>query len=378
MDGKKPYIIAMIIQVIYTGMFVINKAALDHGMNSYIFIFYRQALASLFLLPIAVLLERKNARSMSFLLLTKLFVCALIGITATMNLYNVGLMLTSPTVSSATGNSIIVFTFCLAWLLRMEEVKLRSRSGIAKLAGVALSIAGVLVIALYTGPLLSPLNHHSAFRGATISSTAVHHPSRAVWIKGVFLAVLGVLSWSLWIVLQAAVLKEFPNKLLVTVTQSVFSVGQSFVVAVIAERDFSKWKLRPDIGLLAIGYSGLVVFGVSYYLQAWCVEMKGPVFLAAWAPVGLILTIFCSSFFLGDMVPLGSVIGGILLSGGLYSVLWAKSKDTNKNISPSNIEVIATNGASQGELMHNGPEEKKNKHWEEDGHATSAPIVGEV
>lgn len=59
-------------------------------------------------------------------------------------------------------------------------------------------------------------------------------------------------------------------------------------------------------------------------------------------------------------------------------MLWAKSKDTNKNISPSNIEVIATNGASQGELMHNGPEEKKNKHWEEDGHATSAPIVGEV
>nr|CAB3486802.1 unnamed protein product [Digitaria exilis] len=251
-------------------MFVINKAALDHGMNSYIFIFYRQALASLFLLPIAVLLER---------------------ITATMNLYNVGLMLTSPTVSSATGNSIIVFTFCLAWLLRMEEVKLRSRSGIAKLAGVALSIAGVLVIALYTGPLLSPLNHHSAFRGATISSTAVHHPSRAVWIKG------------------AAVLKEFPNKLLVTVTQSVFSVGQSFVVAVIAERDFSKWKLRPDIGLLAIGYSGLVVFGVSYYLQAWCVEMKGPVFLAAWAPVGLILTIFCSSFFLGDMRALGQKQG---------------------------------------------------------------------
>lgn len=58
MAGKQPYIIAIIIQVIYTGMFVINKAALDHGMNSYVFIFYRQGLASLFLLPIAVLLER--------------------------------------------------------------------------------------------------------------------------------------------------------------------------------------------------------------------------------------------------------------------------------------------------------------------------------
>ncbi|OEL16840.1 hypothetical protein BAE44_0022141 [Dichanthelium oligosanthes] len=39
-------------------MFVVNKAALDHGMNSFVFIFYRQAAASLFLLPIAVLLVR--------------------------------------------------------------------------------------------------------------------------------------------------------------------------------------------------------------------------------------------------------------------------------------------------------------------------------
>lgn len=58
MDEKKPYIIAIIIQVIYTGMFVINKAALDHGMNSFVFIFYRQGAASLLLLPIAVLFER--------------------------------------------------------------------------------------------------------------------------------------------------------------------------------------------------------------------------------------------------------------------------------------------------------------------------------
>lgn len=55
-------------------------------------------------------------------------------------------------------------------------------------------------------------------------------------------------------------LKEFPNKILVTVTQSVFSVLQSFVVAVIAERDFSKWKLRADIGLLAIAYSVIILY----------------------------------------------------------------------------------------------------------------------
>ena len=47
-------------------------------------------------------------------------------------------------------------------------------------------------------------------------------------------------------------LKEFPNKMLVMVTQSLFSVVQSFLAVVVAERDFSMWKLRTDIGLLAI------------------------------------------------------------------------------------------------------------------------------
>nr|CAB3486801.1 unnamed protein product [Digitaria exilis] len=340
MDGKKPYIIAIIIQVIYTGMFVVNKAALDHGMNSFVFIFYRQGAASLLLLPIAVILER---------------------ITISLNLYNVGLKLTTATVASATTNSLPVITFCLALLLRMEDLKLRSRSGIAKLAGVALCLAGVLVISFYSGPFLSPVNHHRAFSAGThASTTTADSASRSTWIKGTFMAVLAVIAWSVWIVLQAAVLKEFPNKMLVTVTQCVFSVVQSFVVAVVAERDFSKWKLRPDIGLLAIAYSGLLVFGVSYYLQAWCVEMKGPVFLAAWAPLGFILTIFCSSFFLGEMVHLGSV-------------LWGKSKEKTKN-----IEVIVSNGASQDELVHMGVEEKEKKNSEEERDVSSAFVAGQV
>jgi hypothetical protein len=44
--------------VIYTGNVVISKAALDHGLINFVFLFYRQAAASLFLLPIAVLVER--------------------------------------------------------------------------------------------------------------------------------------------------------------------------------------------------------------------------------------------------------------------------------------------------------------------------------
>jgi hypothetical protein len=89
----------------------------------------------------------------------------------------------------------------------MEEVKLRSPSGIAKLTGVALCLAGVLVIALYAGELLSAVNHHHAFAAAptrAASATAAKTLMGAAWIKGTFVAVLGALAWSLWLILQVS------------------------------------------------------------------------------------------------------------------------------------------------------------------------------
>ena len=89
----------------------------------------------------------------------------------------------------------------------MEEVKLRSPSGVAKLTGVGLCLAGVLVIALYSGELLSPVNHHRAYGATThghASATAAKTLMGAAWIKGTFVAVLAVLAWSMSLVLQVS------------------------------------------------------------------------------------------------------------------------------------------------------------------------------
>lgn len=170
------------------------------------------------------------------------------------------LKFTSATVASATTNAMPVVTFCFALLLKMEVVKLRSSSGIAKLAGVSLCLAGVFVIAFYVGPALSPVNCHHAFAAshASASTSSARSRSRMVWIKGTFLMVFANMAWSLWIVLQGKLLQEYPNKMLLTVTQCVFSTAQSFVVAVVAERDFSKWSLRFDISLLAVLYNVII------------------------------------------------------------------------------------------------------------------------
>ncbi|VAI53325.1 unnamed protein product [Triticum turgidum subsp. durum] len=342
--GKKVYIVAMVIRVIYTGMYVVSKAAFDGGMNTFVFIFYRQAAASLLLLPLAILLERRNAPPMSLWLFTKIFMYALLGNTVSMNLHNMSLKYTSATVASATSNSIPVFTFLFAVLLYYEAIKLRTASGAAKLAGVALCVAGVLVIALYAGPPLNPLNHHRAFAAAMAGG------KQGDWMEGTFLMLLANLTWSLWIVLQARLLTEYPNKLLAATLQCLLSTPQSLALAA-AVTAFGKdmsvaWRLRLDVGLVAVAYSGFVVTGVSFYLQAWCIERRGPVFLAMTNPVGLVLTMFCSSFFLGEVVHLGSVLGGALLVAGLYRVLLGKSKEHQQSPPPLPPRLAPASAAS--------------------------------
>ncbi|CAM0957681.1 unnamed protein product [Alopecurus aequalis] len=305
--GKKAYVVAIVIQVIYT----------------FVFMIYCQAAATLLLLPLAILLERRNAPPMSLWLFTKIFMYALLGSTVSTNLHNLSLKYASATVASATSNSIPAITFLFAVLLHLEAVNLRASSGAAKLAGVTLCVAGVLVIALYSGPPLSPLNHHRAFAGHAHADGN----KQGQWMKGTFLMLLANVTWSLWMVLQARLLMEYPNMLLATSLQCLLSTAQSLALAAAATGGRKDaWRLRLDVGLVAVAYSGFVVTGVSFYLQAWCIERRGPVFLAMSNPLGLLLTVFCSYFFLGDVVHLGSVLGGALLVAGLYSVLWGKGK----------------------------------------------------
>ncbi|CAN6195453.1 unnamed protein product [Urochloa humidicola] len=240
--SKKAYLIAIIVQLIYTGLSVLSKAAFNDGMSIFVFNFYRQATGSLLLLPLALLFQRKNMLSMPLVLLLKLFLCALFGNTVSLNMYNISLKLTSATLVAALGNAVPATTLCLALLLRMEVVDLRSSSGIAKVRGTALSLAGVMVMAFYAGPALSPVIHHRFFAGNATGSSVHASTSMAAWITGTFLMIINNMAFAVSAVWQARILKEFHNRMLVAVSLCVFSALQSLVVAVVAERDFSRWR----------------------------------------------------------------------------------------------------------------------------------------
>ncbi|MQL93091.1 hypothetical protein Taro_025725 [Colocasia esculenta] len=63
----------------------------------------------------------RSALPLSFMVLFKIFLLSLVGITLSVDLYNVGLDYTSANVASATSNTVPVITFFLALVLRIKD-----------------------------------------------------------------------------------------------------------------------------------------------------------------------------------------------------------------------------------------------------------------
>lgn len=331
MGEKKPYLAVLLVQSIYGGMFMLSKAAFNGGMNNYVFVFYRQAAATLFLAPFAFYFEWKNRPTLSFVTFCKIFFLSLFGISLCLDIFGIGIVYASATLAAAISNCLPVVTFFLALLLRMEVLKLRSVSGIAKIVGIIACIAGAITLALYKGPHFNLLCPHHLFESHYSHGIVSHAPSSQTRIKGCFLLFVSNILWGLWLVFQGRVLKDYPSKLLFITLQCFLSTIQLFAIAIGFERNPREWELGWNVRLLAVAYCGIVVTGVTFYLQAWIIEKKGPVFLAMSTPVNLVFTMFFSAILLCEIITLGSVLGGLMLVAGLYSVLWGKSKEEKMN-----------------------------------------------
>lgn len=57
-DKLKPYFLMVFLQFGSAGMYIISTATLNHGMNRYVLIVYRNAIAAVVFAPFALILER--------------------------------------------------------------------------------------------------------------------------------------------------------------------------------------------------------------------------------------------------------------------------------------------------------------------------------
>ncbi|KAL0761642.1 hypothetical protein Bca101_077792 [Brassica carinata] len=247
------------------GLNILFKAATSKGLNSYSFLGYSYLLASLLLSPSHLFSNRsRSLPPLSFSILSKIGLLGLVG---------------------------------------MEKVRLKERSSVAKVMGTILSLVGALVVVLYHGPRLfivssAPnLNFHQL--SPSLSS------SNSDWIIGGCLLTIRDIFVSVSFVLQAHIMSEYPAAFTVSFFYTLFvSIITSLTGLVVERNNPSVWIIRFDITLICILAMGIFT-PVYYVIRSWTVRYKGPLYLAIFKPLSILIAVIMSATFLGDSLYLG-------------------------------------------------------------------------
>ncbi|XP_014508048.1 WAT1-related protein At5g40240 [Vigna radiata var. radiata] len=320
-----PFAAMIMVECLDVGLSTLGKAAMERGMNHFVFVVYSNALATLILFPLSFLINRTTRAPLSFALLCKFFLLGTLGITVMQNCVFTAIDYSSPTLGSAMNNLTPAITFVLAVIFGMEKLDIGSSISQIKVTGTVLSISGALLVTLYKGiPItsfriqLSPSQPLSSLLAQTSN-----------WaIGGAFFATASV-SLALWNITQAAILKGYSSQSTILAFYCLFGTIQSAILSIIVVRDSNDWKISPDIELISILYSAIIGSVVSFSVMTWCIKRKGPVFVSLFKPVGIAIAAFSSVIFLGETLHIGSVLGAVIIAIGFYTVLWAQSKEEN-------------------------------------------------
>ncbi|KAI8003770.1 WAT1-related protein [Camellia lanceoleosa] len=316
----KPHLLMVIAQIGYTFLYFITEASFNHGMNPHVYITYRHIVGGFAMLPFAYFLERKTRPKLTVALFLEIFVVSLLGASLTLNMYFASLRYTSPTFLASMVNTIASLTFVMAVVLRLEVLDIRNRRGIAKVLGTLVSLAGVMAMTLYKGPIVRELGH-----------PFIHvHGKTSIkenWLKGSILTVASCISWSIWYIMQAFTLKRYPAQLSLTTWMSFVGAAQSAFFTVIVAHKPSDWTIGFNIDFWSTLYAGVVMSGIVIFIQLWCTEKKGPVFVTMFNPLSTILVAVLAYFVFGERLYMGSIIGGVIVIVGLYLLLWGKEGD---------------------------------------------------
>ncbi|KAE8674013.1 Auxin-induced protein 5NG4 [Hibiscus syriacus] len=323
-ERAKLHIAMNVFQLGYAVNHVIMRVALNMGVSKLVFPFYRNILALLALAPSAYFLEKKKRPALTVSFLIQFFLLGFIGITLNQGFYIFGLDNTSPALASATENSVPAVTFIMAALLRMEQVHLNRKDGIAKVFGTLASVAGALVITLYKGPIVYSPNSPS--NKSLFSSFGDAQGKN--WTIGCICLIGHSLCWSSWIVLQAPVLKEYPARLSFVSYTCFFAVMQFGAIAAAVEKDPLAWQVHSGSEVFTIVYTGLIASAMVFALQIYVVDRGGPLFVSMYLPLQTLLAAVLATVTLGEEFYLGGVVGAALIIAGLYLVILGKNEES--------------------------------------------------
>ncbi|KAG5028068.1 hypothetical protein JHK87_011582 [Glycine soja] len=337
-----PFIAMATVECLDVELSTLSKAAMSRGMNHFVLVGYSNALATLILLPspffidtqrkLLVLIRlfvvsrnHKTRPSLSFSLLCKFFLLGILGLTVMQNCVFTAIDYSSATLGSTTSNLSPEISFVLA-------VTPSSISQI-KVMGAVLSISGALVVTLYKGSFIITFRIQPSLLDETSN-----------WVIGGLVFAIASVSFAAWNITQAVILKEYSSQSTIIAYYCLFGTIQSEILSLFVVRDSNAWKISPNDKLICIFYSAIAGSVVTFSVTAWCIKRKGPVFVSMFKPAGIAIAAFSSVVFLCETLHFGSNLFQqsssqisncllnrvlVIIAIGLYTLLWAQSKEEN-------------------------------------------------
>ncbi|MCD9645045.1 hypothetical protein HAX54_033698 [Datura stramonium] len=319
MESALPFIAMVIQQIAQVGLMVASQVVNNAGLTTFTFLFYSSFFSTLILIPFSYFLHRSALPPLWPAFVHGFFLLGVLGFLMQVLVF-VGLLYSSTLLSSAILQLIPGFTFIIAVLLRMEAFEYKSLSTVAKTIGTLVSILGALVATLYQGA--DVLN-------STLTSLPPFLNQSSTWIIGGFLVMIGALISSLFIISQAFVLRKYPEELIIMLFYSCGITVLCVFLSLIIQRDSSSWIIDSQLAILALIYSA--VFGNVFQtcISSWCVKKRGPLFVAMFHPLGIVIAMI-ASLFTGETIHVGSLVGSTIIVLGFYLVIWGKAKEWKK------------------------------------------------
>jgi len=326
-----PPLLMFIMEGCTIALTITAKSALTAGMNQFVFVAYSNALSSVLLLSYSLIFHRKSMKNIfTMKLLSRFFLLGLTGITIAQNLAFTGLRESSPITVCATGLLLPSFQFFIALVLRKTKLNISRRTTKIKLLGVMVSICGVTMVGLYMGPsiLKGPIYHTRMLSGP--KPLLVFISTTNQWMLGTCLLAAASFFIAIWSVIQVSTVKRFPHMMVIVTCYTIFGTIQTVFVDIVANGDSTNWKLKMDLELLIIILTALFGTLVRSRAQAWCMSLKGPMYVARFKPLGLFWACLIGLSLFGNSLHFGSVIGTGIAAVGYVTVLRGVNKEETK------------------------------------------------
>ncbi|KAK8934948.1 WAT1-related protein [Platanthera zijinensis] len=310
----------LLVQGVYGFYTIFLSRILAMGLSPLFMIVAGGFLGAVFLLPFAVILERKKwPKRITLAMVVQFVAIALGGVTMFQGLLLMGIKRTTPAIASAMPNLVPGFVFIIAAFFRLEKFSFWCKYSQTKVIGTIVCLGGALAMSMLQTP--------TASKSLFFLGESVNDSTYKDWLFGCFYLLAAIIIVSFVMVLQATTMVGFPAPFTLCVITSLLGSILTGILQILIEGKLDVGSSNLSLFLIILVISGTMVSSTCVVYQTWCVSKKGPLLVSIFSPIQTLSATSLSMILFRQSVSLGSSIGMLLMVTGLYVVLWAKRKE---------------------------------------------------